>query len=267
MQLWWIKILTHCISLWGDGMGLNIGAAELDNLMLGIQEVDRVMLGTTEVWSNNPYRKYLYAYADSESDITNVIETETSTVILSSTAPGRAYRAQSDFIGTKDRMHAFFGPSANTEVYNVDRETLVFSEASYNKPSAVVSGGTRDHVFFMFSTQRCVQLDPATFTQTGENTPTQERVLEGGGTNDAFFVSRYPSEYLAKIDADSIVLLNSVVPKDSGYTAYDLAGTAQQLFVLQVGGPEIVELDTDTLLPIRLLTIPERSATIGDGGK
>ena len=41
-------------------MGLNIGTAELDNLMLGNQQVDRVMLGTAEVWSNNPGKEKLY---------------------------------------------------------------------------------------------------------------------------------------------------------------------------------------------------------------
>ena len=52
-------------------MGLNIGTAELDNLMLGTQEVDAVMLGTAEVWS--AAKKYLWGNTSSLNNTQNTL--------------------------------------------------------------------------------------------------------------------------------------------------------------------------------------------------
>ena len=253
-------------------MAIFIGDRKLLGRYVGDLEIDRIMLGDTEIWSANPYSRYLFVFGDSGRSDTHILDEKTFTVIASGTAPFTAYRDDADFIGSENSVFAVTTYLSDRAAYSVDRDTLLMIELGTEYPRTRAEGGSRNHAFRVdFNTRKCIQLDPDTLMQTAEGPVLRSQGSEGGGDEDHFYVSdRSDTGYLEQIDAETLASLNAIIPHEKGFTAYDMAGTRRHIYALTVStteGNTIYEIDPSTLLISKTITAPGGKITIGDGGK
>ena len=111
------KILLQSILLWGERMGLNIGASPVDNVMFGTQQVDKIMLGSSLVWEAIQGDR-LMGWRDSTSTTLEIVELNPDTgavvSIIGTISNVYANDAGVDFGGTTKRAFCTFRRSGDS---------------------------------------------------------------------------------------------------------------------------------------------------------
>ena len=254
-----IKTTIRCISLWGDGMGLNIGTAGLDNLMLGSQEVDKVMLGTTEVWTNNRWKELLFIVKRDKSAILTMDAatlTQVRQYANNAKNPSSSYEYE-DIAGTVKKLICglFSRTSGDNGLCVLDPDTgavLSFDEDVIRTYSSIYSvGGTSQYFWSGYdgTTAKETAYDVNTYASV-KSTSSRTAVKGGDGCGNFGYASidgsgDYPLLLKYDMSQSTMVIALRGQSPDKSFTLGCMGGTATRLFL--VLNSSIYTIDPETL--------------------
>ena len=240
-------------------MGLNIGTAELDNLMLGSQEVDKVMLGTAEVWTNNRWKELLFIVKRDKSAILTMDAatlTQVRQYANNAKNPSTSYEYE-DIAGTvKKLICGFFSrTSGDNGLCVLDPDTgavLSFAEDVIRTYSSIYSvGGTSQYFWSGYdgTTAKETAYDVNTYAAVKSTSSRTSNVRGGDGCGSFGFASRDTGSdvNLLKYDmsGSALVIASQGQSPDTSFTLGCMGGTATRLFL--VLNSSIYTIDPETL--------------------
>lgn len=192
------RMPTPSITLWGEGMGLNIGASPADNVMLASQQVDKVMLGASLVWEAIKGDRLMgWRKAASASVEIAEINPDTGAVItVIGTIPSIVPDTGTDFGGTRKRAFCTLKRSGDSgygvgEMSLKNAAVLRFVPDVYTTNTGAGIGGNADILMTSRWSQPLTERNPDTLavTRTGSGQAYVERFDGVGETPGALAVS------------------------------------------------------------------------------
>lgn len=260
-------------------MGLNIGTAGLDNLMLGNQEVDKIMLGTTEVWSNNKWATQVFY-----SDESKIISLDQDTMAIIKQAANNAMTPAPYSVKCYDISGSYkklilgrWNGTSSYGNYELNPDTLSVSSGIIQMEASVIAsirsvrgnfGGTLKYFWFMatnnardeeahvFDSQtysHIVSDDSSSFYLAGE----PDGFLNNGYTirdledNDD---TTYHRMYKYEISTSGVTFLASAEDPNQSSLNGGVFGTSEKLF--SGIGETYREHDPQSMTIIRMGTFP-----------
>ena len=260
-------------------MGLNIGTAELDNLMLGNQEVDKIMLGTTEVWSNNKWATQVF-YSDEskiislDQDTMAIIKQAANNVMTPAPYSVKCYDISGSY---KKLILGRWNGTSSYGNYELNPDTLSVSSGIIQMEASVIAsmrssrgnfGGTLNYFWFIATDRARDEVAHVFDSQTYSHvvsTSSNTRYFRGepdGFLNNGYTIAEledndgasYHRIYKHEISASGVTFLVSVDDARQSSSTGGMFGTSKKLF----SGIDdaYVEHDPQSMTIIKMGTFP-----------